>query len=115
MTKRRRRPAQEADRSAPVPLGEVVNFGPVTLAEFESLGIVTLDQLEELGFEETARRWVERYPERLNVNAFIGLVATLDGVVWTRVNASQKAKARNLVNQMKRELGLPPVKPPRRR
>ena len=106
----KRKAAQEFDRTSAVPLTQVLNFGPVTRVELESVGIMTLDQIEDLGFEETARRWVEKYPERLNVNAFIGIVATLDGVSWTRVNSAQKAKARALVNKMRAELGLPFVK-----
>lgn len=109
-----RKISQELDRSTPVPLAKVVNFGPVTLAEFESVGITTLDQIEELGFEETARRWTEKYPERINVMAFVGIVATLDGIAWTKVNEAQKSKARSLVNQMRAELGLPGVKAARK-
>lgn len=109
MKKRNRKPAEEFDRSKPIPLSDVINFGPVTLAEFESMGITTLDQIEDLGLEEAARRWVEYYPERLNVNAFIGLIATLDGISWSKVSANQRSRARALANLLRRELNLPLV------
>lgn len=101
--------SQLLDRSAPIYLKDVVNFGPVTLFELESMGIVTFDQLETLGFEETARRWIEHYPQRLNVNAFVAILATLEGISWTQVNENQKMRARNLVNLLRAELHLPPV------
>ena len=74
------------------PLSRLVNFGPVTLPEFEAMGLKTFGQLEDLGWEEVCRKWVENFPERLNVNAFIGVIATLEGIAWTRVSASDRAK-----------------------
>jgi hypothetical protein len=108
----RRAPAQNFDRSRPVPIRNVMNFGPVTASEFESIGIKTLQDLEALGFEESARRWVESFPERLCVSAFVGIVATLDGIKWTQVTDGQKSEARRLVNLMRSELGLPAVAAP---
>jgi hypothetical protein len=87
-------------------LSTVKNFGPVTLAEFHAMGFDTLEQLEALGFEEVCRRWVQRFPQRLNANAFLGVVTALEGVVWTQASASQRAAARALVAEMRRELGM---------
>ncbi len=112
VNRKRAQEFSDQERRRGVPLREVVNFGPVTAAELEEVGIRTLSQLEALGFEEVARRWVDRFPERLCVTAFMGIVATLDGVAWTEVTSSQKAQARALVNQMRSELNLPPVRPP---
>lgn len=83
------------------PLREVVNFGPATLPELAAIGITTVDQIERLGAEEVCRRWVERFPERLNVNAVVGVVATLEGVPWTRVSAGGRAAARRIVDDLK--------------
>ena len=102
----KRKSAQEFDRSKPVLLKNVKNFGPVCAAEFASFGVTTLDQLEELGFEESARLWVEHFPERLNANAFVGIIATLDGIVWTKASARQRALAQKMVDLLKRERRL---------
>ncbi len=90
------------------PLAKVVNFGPVTLPEFEAIGITTVDQIERLGAEETCRRYVERYPERLNVNALLGVVATLEGVPWTRISPGGKALARRIADTLRAEFGAVP-------
>jgi hypothetical protein len=87
------------------PLADIVNFGPVTLPEYAALGLTTVDQLERLGAEEVCRRYVERFPERLNVNAVVGVVATLEGVPWTRVSPGGKALARRIVDDLRAEFG----------
>ncbi len=106
-----------AERSAgdPTPLADIVNFGPVTLPEFAAIGVTTVADLERLGAEETLRRYVARYPERLNVNAFLGVFATLEGVPWTRVSTRGKALARRLVETLRGELGMVPSKGRQRR
>jgi hypothetical protein len=83
-----------------------VNFGPVTLPEFHAMGLTTFGQLEDLGWEAVCRKWVEEFPERLNVNAFIGIIATLEGISWTKVSPSDRAQARRLVAKLKAEYGL---------
>lgn len=104
--------SEAAARSTP--LSRLINFGPVTRAELESIGIRTFGDIEDLGWEEVCRRWVTHFPERLNVNAFMGIIATLEGMKWTKVTESEKAPARRLVNELRQELGLPPVKKPRK-
>lgn len=91
----------------PTPLGLVVNFGPVTLPEFAAIGVTTVDQIERLGADEVCRRYVERYPERLNVNAVVGVVATLEGVPWTRISPGGRAYARRIVDDLKALFGKP--------
>jgi hypothetical protein len=83
----------------------VVNFGPVTLPEFAAIGITTVDQIERLGAEEVCRRYVEHFPSRLNVNAFVGVVATLEGVPWTRVSPGGRALARRIADTLRAEFG----------
>ncbi len=93
-----------------IPLKGLKNFGPVTFAEFDSMGILYLDQIEKLGFEDTCRRWVQYYPERLNANAFLGIACTLDGVIWTNATSEHRRMAHALASQLRNEFGLPQVK-----
>lgn len=88
------------------PLREVKNFGPVTLPEFEAMGFRYLQQLEEVGFEAVCRKWVSYFPERLNANAFLGVIATLEGVVWVDATPAMRAKAKHLASQLRNEFGI---------
>lgn len=106
-----RLPVYALDRAQPVPLSAILNFGPVTAAELASLGVMTLEDLESLGAEDTLRRWTARFPNRLNVNAALGLVVTLDGGVWTTATGAQRASARRLVDRLRAELGMSPARP----
>ncbi len=92
------------------PLSKVKNFGPVTLAEFESMGIHTLEQIKDLGFEDTCRKWIEYYPERLNANAFLGVICSIEETVWTKATAEQRQTAHTMAAALRREFGLRPVK-----
>lgn len=96
------------------PLAKLKNFGPVTLREFHAMGIEYFDQLEALGFEEVCRRWVEACPQRLNANAFLAIVCTLEGTVWTQASSSQRAAAHALVKELRGEYGLAPASKRRR-
>lgn len=93
------------------PLSEVKNFGPVCLAEFDSIGWKYLDQIERLGFEDTCRKWIQYFPERLNANAFLGIVCALDGIVWTKATPAHRRAAHGLARQLREEFG---VKQPKR-
>lgn len=112
---KKRIPPPSLDQDRNLPLSRLINFGPVTLSEFEAMGLTTLKQLDELGWEEVCRKWVEHFPERLNVNAFIGLLATFEGISWTKISLNQRATARRLVNQIRKELNLPLVKAPQKK
>lgn len=103
------------DKSDVVLLRQVPNFGPVTLAEFKTMGIVSMDQIGALGAEGTARLWVQNFPQRLNANAFLGIVTALQGVVWTQANEEHRAQARALTNLLRAEAGLRPVQAPKRK
>ncbi|MFO0629527.1 MAG: TfoX/Sxy family DNA transformation protein [Polyangiales bacterium] len=89
----------------PTPLGSVVNFGPVVLPELAAVGITSVDQLEALGAEEVCRRWIERFPHRLNVNAIVGIVATLEGVPWTKVSPAGRVAARAIADELRGYFG----------
>ncbi len=103
-----------ATTSSRTPLRRVKNFGPVTSAELESIGLVYMDQLEALGFEDTCRKWVEFYPERLNANAFLGIICALEQTVWTKATPDQRAQAHGMVKLLRQEYKLPPAKPKRK-
>ena len=100
---------ESSETARATPLSKLVNFGPVTLPEFKSMGISTFGQLEDLGWEAVCRKWVEHFPERLNANAFIGVIATLEGISWTKVSPSDRSKARSLVRLLRQEYALPLV------
>ncbi len=101
--KKKRIVVSEDDNKENTPLAQLVNFGPVTLPELESVGFKTLGDLRALGWQEVCRKWVEMYPERLNANAFIGIIAVLEGIVWTKISAAQRAQAKALVKKIKSE------------
>lgn len=111
IAKLKRSVISEDDNKDHTSLSQLVNFGPVTLPELESLGFKTLSDLRKKGWEEVCRKWAEYFPERLNVNAFIGVIATLEGIPWTKISSSQRDQARNLVNELRKEFHLPMVKP----
>jgi hypothetical protein len=87
-------------------LSEINNFGPVTLPEIESLGFKFVDDLQRIGFEEVCRKWVKHFPDRLNANAFLGVIATIEGLTWTKATPSMRAEARNLARTLRIENGI---------
>lgn len=93
--------------SAGEPIGR--RMGPTTASELESIGIDTVEKLCALGWEEAFVRWIEAYPERLNLNAATGLVAATLGVSYLALSAQEKARARALCD------GLRSARRPRRR
>ncbi|MEW6055030.1 MAG: TfoX/Sxy family protein [Bdellovibrionota bacterium] len=107
--------AESKEIARSTPLSKIINFGPATLSEFRAMGLTTFGQLEDLGWEAVCRKWVENFPERLNVNAFVGVIATFEGISWTKISQSDRSKARSLTNQLRREYALPPVRPSKRK
>jgi hypothetical protein len=43
----------------------------------------------------------------MNVNAVIGIIATLEGIVWTKISSSDRAKARTFLSRLRTELDFP--------
>ena len=72
--------------------------------------ITTLEQIVQMGFEETCRKWVQFYPERLNANAFLGVICSIENTVWTCATKSQREAAHGLVKALRSEFGLPKVR-----
>ncbi len=98
------------DEKGLTPLGRVKNFGPVTRGEFESMNLTKLEQVKSLGFEDTCRRWVQFYPNRLNANAFLGVICSIENTVWTKATSHQRSQAHSMVKMLRAEFGLPQVK-----
>jgi len=88
------------------PLKNVKNFGPVTLAEYDSMGITTLEQIQKIGFEEMCRKYVMYYPERLNANAFLGIICSIENTVWTKAAPHQRNEANTMARMLRKELGI---------
>jgi len=87
----------------------------ITEVELESLGLGSAVRIAAIGWEEAFLRWIEAYPERLNLNAAVGLIAKTEGISWLRVRAADKEHARVLVDALRRERGLKPTVKTRRK
>lgn len=97
---------REVEFGSSTPLSKLKNFGPITRRELSSMGITNYGHLERLGFEAACRAYVRSYPERLNANAFLGILCTLEHTVWTQATPNQRAAARGLAKLMRQEFGL---------
>jgi hypothetical protein len=80
-------------------------MGPITAGELVSIGIDTVEKVREMGWPEAFLLWVEAYPERLNINAAVGLAAAEEGVPWKSLSAKEKERARTLVTNLRRARG----------
>ncbi|MFO0750611.1 MAG: hypothetical protein U1F43_33825 [Myxococcota bacterium] len=96
----------ERDSDDPSPAAARVGLGPKTAAELAALGIDSVAAVRRLGWEEVCRRWVEACPERLNLNAFYGVLAVHDGVDWRDLPPERRADAAALKRRLALELGL---------
>lgn len=79
-------------------------MGPLTASELESLGVNTLEQVIDQGWEEIFLKWIEAYPERLNLNAAVGLIAIVEGVHWQKVSVREKERARTMIENRRASL-----------
>jgi hypothetical protein len=77
-------------------------MGPITAAELSSLGIASVEKVREMGWREVFLIWIEAYPERLNVNAAVGLAAAEEGISWQKLSPSSKERVRTLVSNLRR-------------
>jgi len=84
-------------------------LGPVTSPELASIGIRTVEEMRDLGWEEVCIRWVEAFPLRLNLNAFHGVQAAIEGIDWRDLDEGAKRRARQLRDRLVREQG--PARP----
>jgi hypothetical protein len=63
--------------------------------------------VNKLGFEEVCRKYVTFYPERLNANAFLGIICSIENTVWTQSTPQQRQEARKMAQLLRIEFGLP--------
>lgn len=89
----------------PTPLIEGRNIGPVTAREFERLGIYTVEQLRELGWKEACLLWVERFPSRINLNAFRSVAGAVYGVDYNQIPPDEDADVRRTIIELRRAAG----------
>ena len=85
----------------PTSLIEARNIGPVTAREFASLGVFTLEQLMDLGWREACLLWVERYPERINLNAFRSVIGAIHNVDYNQIPPQDDVEAVQLVPSLR--------------
>jgi hypothetical protein len=77
-------------------------FGPVCSPELRRVGSTRVEQVIELGWEEAFLCWVEAFPNRINLNAAVGMIAAAEGVHWLKVSPSEKERARRLVSKLRK-------------
>jgi hypothetical protein len=77
------------------------NIGPVTAREFARLGIHTVEELRELGWKEACLLWVERFPARINLNAFRSVIGAIYGADWNRIPPDEDADAQRTVKELR--------------
>jgi hypothetical protein len=70
------------------------------------VGISTLQQLEKLGWEKALRKLVREFPEALNLNFASAMIGALEGEDWREIDPEKKARARQLIRELREELEL---------
>ena len=79
------------------------NLGPVCARELGQLGIHTLEHMRDLGWQEVCLKWVERFPSRVNLNAFRCVIGAICDVRWSEIPQEADAEAQRMVRQLRRE------------
>jgi hypothetical protein len=85
------------------PIVKARNLGPVCAREFARLGIYTLEHLRDLGWKEACLMWAERFPSRINLNAFRSVIGAVYDVDWNRIPPEEDADARRTLDQLRRQ------------
>ncbi|MCB0366937.1 MAG: TfoX/Sxy family DNA transformation protein [Bdellovibrionaceae bacterium] len=83
------------------PIADARNLGPVTADELASIGILSLEEMIDMGWEEVCIRYVEAYPERLNLNAFTAIIGAIENQDWRKVDSATKIEAKLLIKKIK--------------
>lgn len=86
---------------AGTPLTKARNLGPASAREFAALGVRTLEHLRELGWREACLLWVERFPARINLNAFRSVVGAIYDVPWNRIPPDEEAAVQRLLRELR--------------
>lgn len=84
------------------PLEQGRNLGPVASREFATFGVHTLEHLCELGWEEACLLWVERYPARINLNAFTSVIGAIKDLAWNEIDPADRQRAKVLIAELRR-------------
>ena len=84
------------------PLIQGKNIGPVTAKEFERLGIYSVEQLQELGWREAFLLWAERFPSRINLNAFRSVIGAVYGLDYNQIPPEEVEEAVRTVQELRR-------------
>ena len=79
----------------------IPGFGPACTPELQAVGIDSIERIRELGWEEAYLRWVERFPNRINVNAAVAMFAAEQNMSWLLVSREEKERARRLVQRLR--------------
>ena len=87
------------------PVEEARNLGPITVAEFSTLGVVDLEQIKEVGWEDFCIKYVEFFPERLNLNAFYAIIGAIYDQDWREIDSDLKLQAQKLQKRLKGWVG----------
>ena len=85
----------------PTPLIKARNLGPASAREFGKLGIHTLEHLRELGWKEACLLWAEKFPARVNLNAFRSVIGAVYDVDWNRIPPREEEAARRILHQLR--------------
>jgi DNA transformation protein len=83
------------------PIEDARNLGPISGQEFRSIGIDTVEKLVEIGWREACLRLVDRYPKRINLNAFTAIIGATTGEDWRNVDPELKKEAQVLLKSLK--------------
>ena len=88
-------------RKAPKRFAAIAGFGPVCTPELRAAGIDSSEQIRQLGWQEAYLSWIARFPERINVNAAVAMIAAEQNVRWLDVSPEDKERARSLVRRLR--------------
>lgn len=83
------------------PIAKAKNLGPVSAREFASLGMTALERLQEMGWTEACLLSTERYPARVNLNAFVSVIGAIEERVWHEIDPAVKEEARRLIARLR--------------
>lgn len=84
------------------PIEQGNSLGPKSGAALREAGVSTVEELVELGWEEALLRLVELSPRFVNLNMAYALIAAAEDVHWQALSTGQKAKARAVVERLRR-------------
>jgi hypothetical protein len=79
----------------------LLNLGKKTSQELNSLNIHTIADIKKLGFEKVMKKWIRKYPQRLNLIAFYALYGAMKNKDFRDLSATEKKKCAQLLKKFK--------------